>query len=95
MSHATWLSLEKDGWRALVSAEAGRVALRSRRGAGLVASFPEIRSGSRQLPDATALDGELIVAERMSARRDEYVGRGARLAMPRRRPREKGRAVQC
>ncbi|MET7608822.1 ATP-dependent DNA ligase [Streptomyces avermitilis] len=52
-----------DGWRALVSVEAGRVVLRSRRGANLVASFPEIKSGSRQLPDATALDGELIVWE--------------------------------
>ncbi|MET7887623.1 hypothetical protein ABZU45_27575 [Streptomyces avermitilis] len=30
---------------------------------GEEASFPEIRSGSRQLPDATALDGELIVWE--------------------------------
>lgn len=31
--------------------------LRSRRGTDLVASFPEIESGSRQLPDSTALDG--------------------------------------
>jgi ATP-dependent DNA ligase len=50
-----------DGWRALVSMEAGRVVLRSRRGTDLLASFPEIPSGSRQLPEATALDGELVV----------------------------------
>jgi ATP-dependent DNA ligase len=52
-----------DGWRALVSVEAGRVVLRSRRGTNLVASFPEIESKSSQLPDATALDGELVVWE--------------------------------
>jgi ATP-dependent DNA ligase len=37
------------------------VVLHSRRGTDLLASFPEIAPGSRQLPDATALDGELIV----------------------------------
>ncbi|MFM9700158.1 ATP-dependent DNA ligase [Streptomyces europaeiscabiei] len=54
---------EVDGWRALVSVEAGHIVLRSRRGTDLLASFPEIEAGSRQLPDATALDGELIVWE--------------------------------
>ncbi|WP_254401031.1 ATP-dependent DNA ligase [Streptomyces sp. AC555_RSS877] len=52
-----------DGWRALVSVEAGRTVLRSRQGTDLLASFPEIETGSGQLPDATALDGELIVWE--------------------------------
>jgi hypothetical protein len=35
-----------DGGRALVSVEAGRVILRSRRGTDLVASFPEIDPGA-------------------------------------------------
>jgi ATP-dependent DNA ligase len=52
-----------DGWRALVSVEVGHLVLRSRRATDLVASFPEIEAGSRQLPDSTALDGELIVWE--------------------------------
>lgn len=46
-----------DGWRALVSVEAEHIMMRSRRDTDLVASFPEIETGSRQLPDATALDG--------------------------------------
>ncbi|MER5372685.1 ATP-dependent DNA ligase [Streptomyces sp. NPDC002553] len=50
-----------DGWRALLSVDAGHLVLRSRKGADLAPSFPEVRSGVTQLPDATALDGELIV----------------------------------
>ncbi|MEU9439275.1 hypothetical protein [Streptomyces sp. NPDC048252] len=50
-----------DGYRALVSVDAGRVVLRSRRGTEMAASFPEIVAGAVQLPDATALDGELVV----------------------------------
>ncbi|MGW6927524.1 ATP-dependent DNA ligase [Streptomyces sp. NPDC054950] len=50
-----------DGWRAMVSVDAGRVVLRSRKGADLAPSFPEVTSGSAQLPEATALDGELVV----------------------------------
>ncbi|SEB32067.1 ATP dependent DNA ligase domain-containing protein [Streptomyces misionensis] len=61
MSHETRQSLEKDGFRALFSIDAGRVVLRSRRGTEMAASFPEIVAGSAQLPDATALDGELVV----------------------------------
>lgn len=52
-----------DGWRALFSLDAGRVVLRSRKGTDLAPSFPEVRAGSAQLPDATALDGELVVWE--------------------------------
>ncbi|RNG33518.1 ATP-dependent DNA ligase [Streptomyces botrytidirepellens] len=52
-----------DGWRALLSVDAGRIVLRSRKGTDLVPAFPEIRSASTQLPDATALDGELVVWE--------------------------------
>ncbi|MET9176460.1 hypothetical protein ABZX64_36385 [Streptomyces misionensis] len=50
-----------DGFRALFSIDAGRVVLRSRRGTEMAASFPEIVAGAVQLPDATALDGELVV----------------------------------
>ncbi|MFI8308071.1 ATP-dependent DNA ligase [Streptomyces sp. NPDC085927] len=50
-----------DGFRALVCVDAGRVALRSRRGTEMAASFPEVVAGAVQLPDATALDGELVV----------------------------------
>ncbi|MFD8837959.1 ATP-dependent DNA ligase [Streptomyces griseofuscus] len=61
MSHETQRSLEKDGFRALFSVDAGPVMLRSRRGTEMAASFPEIAAGAEQLPDATALDGELVV----------------------------------
>jgi hypothetical protein len=37
------------------------VVLRSRRGTQMAPAFPEIVAGAAQLPDATALDGELIV----------------------------------
>ncbi|MGV9255336.1 ATP-dependent DNA ligase [Streptomyces sp. NPDC003697] len=50
-----------DGFRALVSVEKSRVVPRSRRGTEMAASFPEIVAGAVQLPDATALDGELVV----------------------------------
>ncbi|WP_328418511.1 hypothetical protein OG542_40210 (plasmid) [Streptomyces violaceus] len=52
-----------DGWRALLSWDSGRLVLLSRRGTDLAPSFPELRSGAVQLPDATALDGELVVWE--------------------------------
>ncbi|MFJ4622396.1 hypothetical protein [Streptomyces sp. NPDC088812] len=45
------------GWRALLSLDAERLVLRSRQGTDLAPSFPEVRSGAAQLPDATALDG--------------------------------------
>ncbi|MFF4214580.1 hypothetical protein ACFYZE_35680 [Streptomyces sp. NPDC001796] len=50
-----------DGFRALVSVDSGRVVLRSRRGTEMLPAFPEIGAGAAQLPDATALDGELVV----------------------------------
>jgi ATP-dependent DNA ligase len=52
-----------DGFRALLSADAGKVELRSRRGTEMGPAFPEIVAGAAQLPDATALDGELVVWE--------------------------------
>ncbi|WP_079142280.1 ATP-dependent DNA ligase [Streptomyces sp. LUP30] len=50
-----------DGFRALVSVDAGRVVLRSRRGTEMLPAFPELGTGAAQLPDATAIDGELVV----------------------------------
>ncbi|MER6433213.1 ATP-dependent DNA ligase [Streptomyces sp900105245] len=59
---AGWAAEPKwDGFRAAVSADAGAVALRSRRGTQMGPAFPEIVAGTSQLPDQTALDGELIV----------------------------------
>ncbi|MFJ6509310.1 ATP-dependent DNA ligase [Streptomyces sp. NPDC091879] len=52
-----------DGYRALLSIDAGRVELRSRRGTDLRAAFPEILTGAAQLRDGTAFDGELVVWE--------------------------------
>ncbi|MFJ5534160.1 hypothetical protein [Streptomyces sp. NPDC093261] len=50
-----------DGFRALVSVDAGRVVPRSRRGTEMLPALPEIGAGAAQLPDAPALDGELVV----------------------------------
>ncbi|WP_405607098.1 hypothetical protein [Streptomyces sp. NBC_00076] len=37
------------------------MTLRSKRGTELAPAFPEIRTGATHLPDATALDGKLVV----------------------------------
>ncbi|MFG2351874.1 ATP-dependent DNA ligase [Streptomyces phaeochromogenes] len=50
-----------DGFRAALSVDGGQVVLRSRRGTQMAPAFPEVVAGAGQLPDATALDGELIV----------------------------------
>ncbi|MFH8797589.1 ATP-dependent DNA ligase [Streptomyces sp. NPDC017941] len=53
-----------DGFRALLSLDGGQVVLRSRHGTDMAPAFPDITNAAlRQLPDATALDGELIVWE--------------------------------
>ncbi|MFD9099016.1 hypothetical protein ACFVZU_36850, partial [Streptomyces collinus] len=44
-----------------MSWDANGLTLRSRRGTDLEPSFPELRAGAMQLPDATALGGELVV----------------------------------
>ncbi|MFF9819421.1 ATP-dependent DNA ligase [Streptomyces sp. NPDC014006] len=79
--------LKWDGWRALLSWDTGRLALRSRRGADLAPSFPELHSGAAQLPDATALDGEVVVwasdrlaFERLQGRLQRRGAGAARLA---------------
>ncbi|MFI5887671.1 hypothetical protein [Streptomyces sp. NPDC051554] len=57
-----WAAEQKwDGFRALIAVDAGQVVVRSRRGTAMGPSFPEVVAGAVQLPDATALDGELIV----------------------------------
>ncbi|MET7458302.1 ATP-dependent DNA ligase [Streptomyces sp. NPDC005574] len=51
-----------DGYRAqLARWSNGRILLRSRRGTDMTPAFPEIRASAAQLPDNTALDGELVV----------------------------------
>lgn len=45
-----------DGFRALISVDAGQVVLRSRRGTEMGPSFPEVGAGAVQLPDATSLE---------------------------------------
>ncbi|MFF7769113.1 hypothetical protein ACFZC7_21720 [Streptomyces massasporeus] len=42
------------------------MALRSRRDTEMGPAFPEIVAGAAQLPDATSLDGELVVWEEAS-----------------------------
>ncbi|WP_159064612.1 hypothetical protein [Streptomyces olivochromogenes] len=48
MSHETWRSLENDGFRSLLSVDAGTE---------MAPALPEVVSGAAQLPDTTALDG--------------------------------------
>ncbi|MFG2266568.1 ATP-dependent DNA ligase [Streptomyces sp. NPDC048720] len=50
-----------DGFRSAVCIDADTVMLRSRRGTQMGPAFPEIVVGTAQLPDKSALDGELIV----------------------------------
>ncbi|MFE3269929.1 hypothetical protein [Streptomyces sp. NPDC059215] len=52
-----------DGFRALLHTDAGQVVLRSRRGTEMSPAFPDIAAAAVQRPDATALDGELVVWE--------------------------------
>lgn len=61
---AGWAAEVKfDGWRALLSYNRGSLVLRSRQGTVLAEAFPEVSAATGQLPDRTALDGELIVWE--------------------------------
>ncbi|WP_079072776.1 ATP-dependent DNA ligase [Streptomyces canus] len=53
-----------DGYRALLGRWTGdRVMIRSRSGGNLTPAFPEIVAAASELPDDTALDGELVVWE--------------------------------
>ncbi|MEU3700037.1 ATP-dependent DNA ligase [Streptomyces griseoviridis] len=61
---AGWAAEPKwDGFRAGLSAAGGQVVLRSRNGTQMGPAFPEVVAAAAQLPDASALDGELIVWE--------------------------------
>ncbi|MFD8268518.1 ATP-dependent DNA ligase [Streptomyces althioticus] len=61
---AGWAAETKfDGWRGLLSWSRGNLVLRSRQGTMLADAFPEVQAAAVQLPDRTALDGELIVWE--------------------------------
>ncbi|MEU6097794.1 hypothetical protein [Streptomyces sp. NPDC047079] len=88
LSHETHRILENAGFRAAFSVDAGRVVLRSRRGTEIGSAFPEVVSvvsGAVQLPDATALDGELVVRDAAGRRAFEQLQnrlqrRGARAA---------------
>lgn len=59
MSHETRRCLERDGYRVLLSVDAARVQLVTRRGTDLRAAFPEIVAGAAQLAYGTAADGEI------------------------------------
>ncbi|MFE1840621.1 ATP-dependent DNA ligase [Streptomyces sviceus] len=79
-----------DGWRALLSLDSGHFTLRSRQGTDLGPAFPELGAGLGQLPDATALDGEIIVwengrlaFERLQGRLQRHGASAARLAAQR------------
>ncbi|MCX4571750.1 hypothetical protein OHB41_00690 [Streptomyces sp. NBC_01571] len=53
-----------DGFRALLHTDPGRVVLHSRHDTEMAPAFPDITPATAvQLPDATALDGELVVWE--------------------------------
>jgi bifunctional non-homologous end joining protein LigD len=53
-----WFEVKWDGYRAIVSAEGGRVRARSRRGLDLTGPFPEL--SSLPIPDGIAVDGEVV-----------------------------------
>ncbi|WP_405467189.1 ATP-dependent DNA ligase [Streptomyces canus] len=77
-----------DGYRALVGRwYGGRVLIRSRAGGDLTGAFPEIVAAAADLPDDTALDGELVVwandqlaFERLQQRRHRRAGAAAQAA---------------
>lgn len=53
-----WFEVKWDGYRAVVSANGGRVRARSRRGLDLTGPFPEL--SSLPIPDGVAVDGEIV-----------------------------------
>lgn len=76
-----WFEVKWDGYRAVVSAEGGRVRARSRRGLDLLGPFPEL--GSLPIPDGVALDGEVVAFDDLGRpsfsnlqRRTGFGGRG-------------------
>jgi len=53
-----WFEVKWDGYRAIVSAEGGRIRARSRRGLDLTGPFPEL--AGLPIPDGVAVDGEVV-----------------------------------
>lgn len=53
-----WFEVKWDGYRAVVSADGGRIRARSRRGLDLTGPFPEM--AGLPLPDGVAVDGEVV-----------------------------------
>lgn len=53
-----WFEIKWDGYRAIVSAEGGRIRARSRRGLDLTGRFPELTG--LPIPDGVAVDGEVV-----------------------------------
>ncbi|MVO90209.1 hypothetical protein GPA10_37020 [Streptomyces sp. p1417] len=74
------------GFRALLTVDGGQAVLRSRHGTDLAPAFPDITDPAlRQLPDATALDGELFTWEADGAGADRVRAVAEPVAPPRRR----------
>lgn len=76
-----WFEIKWDGYRAIVSAEGGRVRARSRRGLDLTGPFPEL--ARLPIPDGIAVDGEVVAFDEQGRpsfsnlqRRTGFGGRG-------------------
>lgn len=76
-----WFEVKWDGYRAVVSADGGRVRARSRRGLDLTGPFPEL--SGLPIPDGTAVDGEIVAFDDLGRpsfshlqRRTGFGGRG-------------------
>lgn len=78
-----WFEVKWDGYRAIVSADGGRVRARSRRGLDLTGPFPEL--ATLPVPDGVAVDGEVVAFDEGGRpsfsnlqRRTGFGGRGTR-----------------
>jgi len=81
-----WFDVKWDGYRAVVSADGGRVRARSRRGLDLTGPFPEL--ASLPIPDGVAVDGEVVAFDEEGRpsfsnlqRRTGFGGRGTGAAV--------------
>jgi bifunctional non-homologous end joining protein LigD len=78
-----WFEVKWDGYRAIVSAQGGRIRARSRRGLDLTGPFPEL--ATLPIPDGVAVDGEVVAFDEQGRpsfsnlqRRTGFGGRGTR-----------------
>jgi bifunctional non-homologous end joining protein LigD len=81
-----WFEVKWDGYRAIVSADAGRIRARSRRGLDLTGPFPEL--AGLPIPDGVAVDGEVVAFDEQGRpsfsdlqRRTGFGGRGTGVAV--------------